>query len=1471
MLVAVATAALLGPAPTAQGDVTPPAITAQSPPVNGTGVSTFIDVRATFSEPIQAPTLSMVLRNSTNQVVASQVSYDNATRTATLDPTNELAGTQTFTVTVSGARDVAGNLMATVAWSFTTATAGFQDVVLPQTGMVDPTVIQFASDGRVFVAEKSGRIWMFDDLEDATGSLVADLRVSVHNFWDRGMLGMALHPNFPTTPYVYVLYAHDAIPGGTAPRWGSATAPALGDPCPTPPGATGNGCVVTGRLSRLDIGNAASWPLDHLDEEPLVTEWPQQFPSHSTGGLAFGSDGALYASGGDGGSFNYADYGQTSSTPSIPDPANEGGALRSQDIRTSGDPVTLDGTVIRIDPDTGLALPDNPRFTSDPDQNGKRIVAHGLRNPFRITVRPGTREVWVGDVGWGTWEEINRIVDPIDATVDNHGWPCYEGNGAQGGYDALNLPVCENLYAQGSGAIVAPYYTYDHAVKVVAGEACPTGSSSISGLAFYPEGGGGYPSSYNGALFFSDYSRNCIWAMRVGGNGLPNPANRVTIKSGGGGPVNLIAGPDGDIFYPGYDDDRLHQIRYFSGNLPPTAAIQANPTNGPSPLLVTFSAANSSDPESQALTYAWDLDGDGAFDDGTSAAAQWTYPSGGTVMARLRVTDTAGLSDVTAVTISVNNSAPSAIIDTPAASFTWKVGDPITFSGRGADSDEPSGFLPASALSWDVIMHHCPSNCHTHSIQSLPGVAGGTLSAPDHEYPSYLELRLTVTDPGGLQSSTSVTIQPQTVALTFQSNPAGLQLTMNAASTATPFTRTVIVGSANTVSASSPQTQSGTYHFTSWSDGGAQSHSIVAPAAPTAYTATYTLQSGPPPGLVAAYAMDEGTGTTTTDWAGGGLNGAIAGATWTTQGKFGSALAFDGVNDWVTVLDANTIDFTSAMTLEAWVFPTANGSGSWRNVLMKERPGGEVFNLYANADTNAPVVYVVRAALPDAPLDARGTSQLPLNTWTHLSVTFDNTTLRLYVNGVQAGTRAVAGPLLTSSGVLRIGGNGVWGEFFAGRIDEVRLYNRALSATEIQADMSAPIGVDTTPPMRSNGQPTGALPAGTTQTTLSLTTNENATCRYGPVPGVAFGSLPNAFTTTGGAAHATTLSGLANGNSYSYYVRCRDAAGNANPNDFSIGFSVANPPPPDSTPPVVTMTAPAAGTVSGNVTVSANASDNVGVAGVQFLIDGAALGAEDTTAPYSVTWNSTAVPNGSVRLLSARARDAATNATTSAAVSVTVDNSSLGLVAAYSFNEGTGTTVTDRAGLGHTGTISGATWSTQGRMGGALMFDGVNDWVTIADANDLDFTTAMTLEAWVFPTANGGGSWRNLLIKERPGGEVYNLYGNADTNTPVVYAVRAAAPDAPLDARGTSQLPLNTWTHVAVTYDNAMLRLYINGVQVGTRSMAGPLMTSAGVLRLGGNGVWGEYFAGRLDDVRLYSRALSASAIQADMSTPVQP
>ena len=743
--------------------------------------------------------------------------------------------------------------------------AGFQEEIV-FSGLTEPTAVRFSPDGRVFVAEKSGLIKVFDNLSDTTPTVFADLRTQVHNFWDRGLLDVALAPGFPTDPSVYVLYTFDAAIGGSAPRWGSVGG--TSDGCPTPPGPTADGCVVAGRLSRLQAsGNTMTG-----SEQVLIEDWCQQYPSHSIGSLAFGADGALYVSGGDGASFNFVDYGQDG-TPVNPcgdppggvggtmtPPTAEGGALRSQDARTMSDPVGLDGAILRVDPTTGAGLPDNPMASSS-DPNARRIVGYGLRNPFRITTRPGTNEVWMGDVGWGSWEEIDRLVSPTSAPADNFGWPCYEGDGRQPGYDSANLTICENLYAAGTAAVVAPYFRYHHNELVLPNDVCPMGGSSVAGTSFAFSSGGSYPAEYRGALFFADYTRRCIWAIPTGANGLPDISKRRTFVGGAAQPVDLEIGPGGDLFYVDLGGT-IRRIRYFNQNQPPIAVAAADPTSGAAPLTVAFDGSASSDPDGDALTYAWDLDGDGAFDDATTATATYTYAQPGTYTAGLRVTDPSGASGTSSVTISAGNTPPAAVIDTPAASTTWKVGDVITFSGHASDAQQ--GTLGPSALSWSLVMQHCPSTCHEHPLQTFAGTADGSFVAPDHEYPSHLELRLTATDAGGLTNTTSVRLDPQTVDLTFSSSPAGLTLAVGSTTQATPFTRTAILGSTLSVSAPSPQVSGGTtYEFVGWSDGGAQTHNIVANAA-SSYGATY--QARPDGPVISQVVARTGPGRATITW-----------------------------------------------------------------------------------------------------------------------------------------------------------------------------------------------------------------------------------------------------------------------------------------------------------------------------------------------------------------------------------------------------------------------------------------------------------------------------------------------------------------------------------------------------------------------------------------------------------------------------
>jgi glucose/arabinose dehydrogenase len=444
-----------------------------------------------------------------------------------------------------------------VAFTVAAVSPGPARAALPQgftvstvfSGLAQPTAVAFSPDGRVFVAEMSGIIKVFDNISDTAPDVFADLRTNVHEVGERGLLGMAVNPNFPSDPYVHVVYSYDADIGGQPPKWN--------DTC----GPDGENCLASARLSRLQAeGNRA------VAEQVLIEDWCSTTKFHSVGDLAFGPGGALYVSAGDGSHLmNYGQLDEPANPCGDPPvgvgqeqqpPAAEGGALRAQDLRTPGDPVTLDGTVIRVDPATGAALPDNP-LAKDPDPNARRVIAYGLRNPYRFTVRPGTNELWVADVGSSDFEELNRIpASRPGGGVPNFGWPCYEGPVPQAKMQAFNLTMCLELYNQ-ADAVTPPVFPFRLAQEEGCGAAAPAavgtptrtgpGTQALSGVAFYQ--GGAYPDSYDGALFLGDYARQCLWVLRPGANGELDPSTLETVGSELGAIVDLKVGPDGDLFY----------------------------------------------------------------------------------------------------------------------------------------------------------------------------------------------------------------------------------------------------------------------------------------------------------------------------------------------------------------------------------------------------------------------------------------------------------------------------------------------------------------------------------------------------------------------------------------------------------------------------------------------------------------------------------------------------------------------------------------------------------------------------------------------------------------------------------------------------------------------------------------------------------------------------------------------------------
>jgi glucose/arabinose dehydrogenase len=742
---------------------------------------------------------------------------------------------------------------------------GFQDTEV-FTGLNEPTKLRFAPDGKVFIAERKGKILVYDSLSDSTPTLFADISEKAYDRGDRGILGMALDPKFDEgRPYVYVLYTYNHLLGDPEPppKWkGPSTE---GDPCPPleeEGEEEGNAidCPASGRLVRLTAegDHAKKEVAGKPFEEVLVEDWCQQFDSHSIGDLQFDSEGNLYASAGEGADYVSPDYGQSGMPEpnecgdppgkvgeALKIPTAEGGSLRSQNSKS------LDGKVIRVDPDTGKGLPGNPLYASA-NENEKRIVAKGFRNPFRFTIDPETHEVYVGNVGWNTWEEIDRFAPPLGETPSqlyNSGWPCYEGPEETQGFDSLGLNVCEVLY-KAPGSTSPPFFAYEHGVPITPEDPCETIYGSVlNGISFYE--GSAFPSSYDGALFFSDGARQCIYVMFPGEDGRPDPSTvRPFLTFGGLYPtaVDIEEGPEGNLFYvnlfgEGFDPNggTVHRIAYSSGNQPPVAKLSVDHEWGAAPLTAHFNASASSDADPGAtLSYEWDLEGDGNFVSGASTNVK-TFSDKKNHIVTVRVSDEHGATSVARVTVYPGDTPPEPEILAPAESLTWHVGQQIHFEGSASDAEEGS-LLPTS-LDWNSRIKHCPSSCHVHPLQAFPSVASGTLVGPEHDYPSGIELTLTATDSRGLAASKTVSLSPEAVELHMQSNPPGAVLTAGLTSKAAPFDVTAIKGSHLTLSA--PQTfKSGgtTYSFKAWSDAGERVHTVTANASAT-YSAEYAVST----------------------------------------------------------------------------------------------------------------------------------------------------------------------------------------------------------------------------------------------------------------------------------------------------------------------------------------------------------------------------------------------------------------------------------------------------------------------------------------------------------------------------------------------------------------------------------------------------------------------------------------------------
>ncbi|WP_191759999.1 Calx-beta domain-containing protein, partial [Komarekiella delphini-convector] len=435
-------------------------------------------------------------------------------------------------------------------------------------GLNKPTAFDWTPDNkRMFIAQKDGVVKVFENGKLLSTPFI-DISRQVNDTSDRGLLGIAVHPDFPKTPYIYLLFTHDP-----AEVYTNKTSSTLDDPDKAGNRAArllrvtadaktnyttaiaNSEVILLGKnsiwqyISRPDTNstnvstnntaNAAPSGIlnkttgklfantqDYLNNLNNITN-VQDFiatdsESHSVGSLQFGTDGSLFVSIGDGTSYNREDPR----------------AIRVQDVNN------LSGKMLRIDPITGEGLADNPFYNGDPNSNRSKVYNSGLRNPFRFTIDTRNNTPVIGDVGWRNWEEIN-----IGKKGANFGWPYFEG-GLDASGNVVSLKQSQYAVNPGtassattfynSGAkVTAPTYTYKHS------NANNDPGSAVVGGDFYT--GNTFPSIYQNTLFIADASRGTIDNLTLNSEGKVVSVRR--FASDLVSPVQISNGADGNLYY----------------------------------------------------------------------------------------------------------------------------------------------------------------------------------------------------------------------------------------------------------------------------------------------------------------------------------------------------------------------------------------------------------------------------------------------------------------------------------------------------------------------------------------------------------------------------------------------------------------------------------------------------------------------------------------------------------------------------------------------------------------------------------------------------------------------------------------------------------------------------------------------------------------------------------------------------------
>ncbi len=697
-------------------------------------------------------------------------------------------------------------------------------------GWSEPCGAVFNKTGtKLFVWEKGGKVYVCNwNTTSQTyvkqSTVVLDISPEVGNWRDHGLLGFVLDPNFDVNGYIYLLYVvdrHHLIYYGTG-SYSSTTNDYYK--------------ATIGRITRYKVITSGGNQVADLTTRTILlgesksTGFPILHESHGIGSLAFAADGTLLASCGDAASYNTTDAGNLSETyqaQAITDGnirSNENvGAFKSQMINS------LAGKIIRIDPATGNGINSNPFYQSaSPRSARSRVWTLGLRNPFRFCVRPNTGatnpaagdvgELYVGDVGWDKYEELNII----RTAASNCGWPIFEGFNSQSSYASTttsNKDEANPLY--GISGCTQQYFTFQNLIKqatpdnvntvynpcnsstpISSGDSrrhfhrvpvidwkhgvdsarvkyfdgntlkvnqIGTVASGVTGTPFQGNAASG-SCWYSGNLFPASY-KNTYFQADYGGTWLKNftiqytdQVTKVTnFATGFAAIVCVTENPlDGSLVVVDLGLGTIKKITY-GGNQAPVVVMSSNKTYGASPLLVNFTGSTSYDPGGGAITYSWNFgDPTSGSNTSTSANPSHTFTTSNSspkkYVVKLTVTDNQGASSVDSIIISANNTPPVVNITSPVKNSTYRLGADTLYqcAATVTDAQHTNGQLK---YNWQTFLRH---NNHEHPepIDTSRNTSTRISRIGCNGETYYWFIKLTVTDAAGLSTIDSSKIFP---------------------------------------------------------------------------------------------------------------------------------------------------------------------------------------------------------------------------------------------------------------------------------------------------------------------------------------------------------------------------------------------------------------------------------------------------------------------------------------------------------------------------------------------------------------------------------------------------------------------------------------------------------------------------------------------------------------------------------------